>query len=159
VARDQVGGFYFKDEMERGTFNGYPVRITQQIPTNLVMTTFTKASEVYFVDMADFVIADTYNVVVDASDVAAYNDGVSMVSAFQRDQSLFRVIAEHDCNMRHLQSLVVLLTQDWAFSGVPGSAGAPFSTQPLNPTWSQAPAIRPALATGANPPPTLTDPP
>jgi hypothetical protein len=72
---------------------------------------------------------------------------------------LFRVIAEHDCNMRHLQSLVVLLTQDWAFSGVPGSAGAPFSTQPLNPTWSQAPAIRPALATGANPPPTLTDPP
>ena len=158
TARDQVGGFYFKDEMERGMFEGYPVKLTQQIPTNLVMTTFTKASEVYFVDMADFVIADTYNVVVDASDVAAYNDGVSMVSAFQRDQSLFRVIAEHDCNMRHLQSLVVLLTQDWAFSGLPGSAGAPYSTQPLNPTWSQAAAVRPALATGANAPPTLTDP-
>ena len=102
--------------------------------------------------------ADTYNVVVDASDVAAYNDGTTMVSAFQRDQSLFRVIAEHDVNMRHLQSLVVLLTQDWAFSGVPGSPGAPYSTQPLNPTWSQAPAVRPALATGANAPPTLTDP-
>ena len=158
TARDQVGGFYFKDEVEAGRFEGYPIRLTQQLPTNLVMTTFTKASEVYFVDMADFVIADTYNVVVDASDVAAYNDGVSMVSAFQRDQSLFRVIAEHDCNMRHLQSLVVLLTQDWAFSGVPGSAGAPYSTQPLNPTWSQAPAIRPALATGAAAPPTLTDP-
>ena len=158
TARDQVGGFYFKDEMARGMFEGYPFRLTQQIPTNLVMTTYTKASEVYFVDMADFVIADTYNVVVDASDVAAYNDGVSMVSAFQRDQSLFRVIAEHDCNMRHLQSLVVLLTQDWAFSGVPGAPGAPYSTQPLNPTWSQAPAVRPALATGANAPPTLTDP-
>jgi HK97 family phage major capsid protein len=158
TARDQVGGFYFKDEVEAGRFEGYPIRLTQQVPTNLVMTTFTKASEVYFVDMADFVIADTYNVVVDASDVAAYNDGVSMVSAFQRDQSLFRVIAEHDCNMRHLQSLVVLLTQDWAFSGVPGSPGAPYSTQPLNPTWSQAAAIRPALATGANAPPPLTDP-
>jgi HK97 family phage major capsid protein len=158
TARDQVGGFYFKDEMERGMFEGYPVRLTQQLPTNLVMTTYTKASEIYFVDMADFVIADTYNVVVDASDVAAYNDGVSMVSAFQRDQSLFRVIAEHDCNMRHLQSLVVLLTQDWAFSGVPGSPGAPYSTQPLNPTWSQAAAIRPATSTGANAPPTLTDP-
>jgi HK97 family phage major capsid protein len=158
TARDQVGGFYFKDEVERGMFEGYPIRLTQQIPTNLVLTTFTKASEVYFVDMADFVIADTYNVVVDASDVAAYNDGVGMVSAFQRDQSLFRVIAEHDCNMRHLQSLVVLLTQDWAFSGVPGSPGAPFSTQPLNPTWSQAAAIRPALATGANAPPALKDP-
>jgi HK97 family phage major capsid protein len=159
LARDQVGGFYFKDEIERGMWEGYPVRTTQQIPTNLVMTTYTKASEIYFVDMADFVIADTYNVVVDASDVAAYNDGTSMVSSFQRDQSLFRVIAEHDCNMRHLQSLVVLLTQDWGFSGVPGAPGAPYSTQPLNPTWSQATAIRPAVATGANPPPTLTDPP
>jgi HK97 family phage major capsid protein len=158
TARDQVGGFYFKDEIAAGRFEGYPIRLTQQIPTNLVMTTYTKASEIYFVDMADFVIADTYNVVVDASDVAAYNDGVSMVSAFQRDQSLFRVIAEHDVNMRHLQSLVVLLTQDWGFAGVPGSPGAPYSTQPLNPTWSQATAIRPALATGANAPPTLTDP-
>ncbi|HEY2162475.1 MAG TPA: phage major capsid protein, partial [Gemmatimonadaceae bacterium] len=120
TARDQVGGFYFKDEVERGVFEGYPIRLTQQIPTNLVMTTYTKASEIYFVDMADFVIADTYNVIVDASDVAAYNDGTSVISSFQRDQSLFRVIAEHDCNMRHLQSLVVLLTQDWAFSGVPG---------------------------------------
>jgi HK97 family phage major capsid protein len=158
TARDSVGGFYFKDEMASGMLEGYPVRLTQQIPTNLVMTTFTKASEVYFVDMADFVIADTYNVVVDASDVAAYNDGVGMVSTFQRDQSLFRVIAEHDCNMRHLQSLAILLTQDWAFSGLPGSVGAPYSTQPLNPTWSQAAAIRPALATGANAPPTLKDP-
>jgi HK97 family phage major capsid protein len=158
VARDSVGGFYFKDEMARGMLEGYPVRLTQQIPTNLVMTTYTKASEIYFVDMADFVIADTYNVVVDASDVAAYNDGTGMISSFQRDQSLFRVIAEHDCNMRHLQSLVVLLTQDWAFSGVPGAVGAPYSTQPLNPTWSQAAAIRPATLTGANAPPTLANP-
>ena len=158
TARDQVGGFYFKDEIARGMFEGYPVRLTQQIPTNLAIATYANGSEIYFVDMADFVIADTYNVVVDASDVAAYNDGTSMVSAFQRDQSLFRVIAEHDVNMRHLQSLVVLLTQDWAFSGVPGSPGAPYSTQPLNPTWSQAAAIRPALATGANAPPPLTDP-
>jgi HK97 family phage major capsid protein len=158
TSRDQVGGFYFKDEIEAGRFEGYPIRLTQQIPTNLAIATFAKGSEIYFVDMADFVIADTYNVIVDASDVAAYNDGTSVVSSFQRDQSLFRVIAEHDCNMRHLQSLVVLLTQDWAFAGVPGDAGAPYSTQPLNATWSQAGAIRPATATGAQPPPTLTDP-
>jgi HK97 family phage major capsid protein len=158
TARDSVGGFYFKDEMERGMFEGYPVKLTQQIPTNLTVSTYTKGSEIYFCDMADFVIADTYNVVVDASDVAAYNDGTGMISSFQRDQSVFRVIAEHDCNMRHLQSLCVLLTQDWAFSGLPGAVGASYSTQPLNPTWSQAAAIRPALATGANAPPTLTDP-
>jgi len=158
TARDSIGGFYFKEELEKDMLEGYPVRWTQQIPTNLSIATFAKGSEIYFCDMADFVIADTYNVIVDASDVAAYNDGTGMVSSFQRDQSLFRVIAEHDVNMRHLQSLVVLLTQDWGFTGVPGSPGAPWSTQPLNPTWSQAGAIRPALATGANPPPTLTDP-
>jgi HK97 family phage major capsid protein len=158
TARDQIGGFYYKDEITAGTFEGYPYKLTQQIPTNLVNGTHTVGSEIYFVDMADFVIADTYNVIVDASDVAAYNDGTTMVSAFQRDQSLFRVIAEHDVNMRHLQSLVVLQTQDWGFAGVPGSFGAPYSTQPLNPTWSQAGAIRPALATGADAPPTLTDP-
>lgn len=158
-ARDQVGGFYYKDEMARGTFEGFPVRLSQQIPSNLAVGAGTIGSEIYFADFADVVIADTYNVIVDASDVAAYNDGTNIVSAFQRDQSLFRVIAEHDFNMRHLQSLVVLLTQDWGFAGVPGSPGAPYSTQPLNPTWSQAAAIRPALATGANPPPTLTDPP
>jgi HK97 family phage major capsid protein len=158
TARDQVGNWYWKAEIESGNFEGYPFKLTQQIPTNLVNGTNTKGSEIYFVDMADFVIADTYNVIVDASDVAAYNDGTSMVSAFQRDQSIFRVIAEHDVNMRHLQSLVVLQTQDWGFAGLPGSAGAPYSTQPLNPTWSQAGAIRPALSTGAEAPPTLTDP-
>jgi HK97 family phage major capsid protein len=155
TARDQIGGFYFKDELAAGMFEGYPLRQTQQIPTNLGAG---HGSEIYFADFADVVIADTYNVIVDASDVASYNDGTSMISAFQRDQSLFRVIGEHDFNMRHLQSLVVLQTIDWTFPGVPGLPGAPWSTQALNPTWSQAPAIRPATATGANPPPTLTNP-
>jgi HK97 family phage major capsid protein len=158
TARDSVGAWYWKDEIEAGRFEGFPFKLTQQIPTNLVFGSNVKGSEVYFVDMADFIIADTYNVLVDASDVAAYNDGTTMVSAFQRDQSLFRVIAEHDVNMRHLQSLCVLQTQDWGFPAVPGLPGAPYSTQPLNPTWSQASAIRPALATGANPPPALSDP-
>ena len=51
-----------KTRSRRGMFEGYPIRLTQQIPTNLVDGTNTKGSEVYFVDMADFVIADTYNV-------------------------------------------------------------------------------------------------
>jgi len=155
TARDSIGGFYFKDEMARGMLEGYPVHQTQQIPTNLGAGF---GSEIYFADFADVVIADTYNVIVDASDVAAYNDGTTVVSSFQRDQSLFRVIAEHDFNMRHLQSLAIALTSDWTFAGVPGLPGAPWSSQALNPTWSQAGAIRPARSTGANAPPALTDP-
>lgn len=153
--RDEVGGFYYKDEIARGSLEGIPWSYTQQIPTNLGAG---NGSEIYLVDMADAVIADTLNIQVDASDVAAYygTDG-QVVSAFQRDQSVFRIISEHDFNMRHLQSLAIGQTSDWNFTGVPGSPGAPWSTQPLNPTWAQAPAAWPANPTH-DPAPTIYDP-
>jgi HK97 family phage major capsid protein len=143
--RDSVGGFYYRDEIAAGTLDGFPYFTSQQIPTNLGTG---NGSEIYLVDMADVVIGDTLNIMVDASDVAAYygTDG-KVVSTFQRDQSLFRVITEHDFNMRHLQSLAVATTSDWAFAGLPGVAGAPYSTQPLNPHWAQAPAAWPSSTT------------
>jgi HK97 family phage major capsid protein len=155
VQRDNVGGFYYKDEMARGMLEGIPYKLTTQIPTNLGLGF---GSEIYLAAFEDVVIADTYNVIVDASDVAAYTDGGTMISTFQRDQSLFRVIAEHDFNMRHLQSLAIGTTIDWTFTGLAGRPGTPWSTQALNPTWSQAPAIRPATLTGANAPPPLANP-
>lgn len=144
-ARDSVGGFYYKDEVATGMLEGYPVRVTQQIPTNLGTG---HDSEIYFADFADVVIADTMNVMVDASDVAAYygTDG-KVVSAYQRDQSLFRVISEHDFNMRHIQSLAILITTNWYPAGVPATGGGSWSTQPLNPHWAQAPAAWPANVT------------
>jgi HK97 family phage major capsid protein len=153
--RDSVGGFYYKDEVARGTLEGYPIVTSQQIPTNLGAG---NGSEFYLVDMADTIIGDTLNVMVDASDVAAYygTDG-KVVSTFQRDQSLFRVITEHDFNMRHLQSLAVGLTSDWMFTGLAGSPGAPWSSQPLNKHWSQAPAAWPSNPTH-DAAPTVYDP-
>jgi HK97 family phage major capsid protein len=155
VQRDNIGGFYYKDEMARGMLEGIPFKLTTQLPTNLGLG---NGSEIYLAAFEDVVIADTYNVIVDASDVAAYNDGTAVVSTFQRDQSLFRVIAEHDFNMRHLQSLAILITVDWTFTGLAGLPGRPWTTQALNPTWSQAPAIRPATLTGAQAPPPLANP-
>jgi HK97 family phage major capsid protein len=154
--RDSVGGFYYRDEIAAGTLDGFPFFTSQQIPTNLGGG---NGSEIYLVDMADAVIGDTLNIMVDASDVAAYygTDG-KVVSTFQRDQSLFRVITEHDFNMRHLQSLAVATTSDWAFAGLPGVPGAPWSTQPLNPHWAQAPAAWPASATTHDAAPTIYNP-
>ena len=153
--RDSVGGFYYKDEIAGGTLDGFPFYTTQQIPTNLGAG---NGSEFYLADFADVVVGDTLNVMVDASDVAAYygTDG-KVVSTFQRDQSLFRVITEHDMNMRHLQSLAVGTTTDWMFAGLPGVPGAPWSTQPLNPHWAQAPGAWPANTTH-DPAPTIYDP-
>ena len=48
--RDSVGGFYYKDEVARGTLLGYPIFTSQQIPTNLGAGS---GSEFYLVDMAD----------------------------------------------------------------------------------------------------------
>jgi HK97 family phage major capsid protein len=153
--RDSVGGFYYRDEMANGTLEGFPFLLSQQIPTNLGSG---NGSEFYLLDMADVVIGDTLNVQVDASDVAAYyGTDAKVVSTFQRDQTLFRVITEHDMNMRHLQSLAVGSTTDWMFSGLPGLPGAPYSTQPLNPHWAQAPAAWPASQTH-DPAPTIYDP-
>jgi Phage capsid family len=154
--RDSVGGFYYKDEIASGMLSGIPFANSQLIPTNLGAG---NGSEIYLVDMADAVIADTMDVQVDASDVAAYygTDG-RVVSSFQRDQSLLRVICEHDFNMRHLQSLAIGITSDWFFTGVPGHGPTPWSTQPLNKTWAQVPAAWPADAVNPNPPPTLYDP-
>jgi HK97 family phage major capsid protein len=153
--RDSVGGFYFKDEIARGMLEGFPIYFTQQIPTNLGTGNGT---ELYLADMADVIIADTLNVMVDASDVAAYygTDG-KVVSTFQRDQSLFRVISEHDFNMRHLQSLAVATPADWNLAGLAASGGAPWSTQPLNPHWAQAPSAWPAAVTH-DAAPTIYDP-
>ena len=153
--RDSVGGFYYKDEIAAGTLDGFPFDTSQQIPTNLGSG---NGSEIYLLDMADVVIGDTLNVIVDASDVAAYyGTDAKVVSTFQRDQTLFRVITEHDLNMRHLQSLAIAQTSDWMFTGLPGVPGAPWSTQPLNPHWAQAPAAWPASATH-DPAPVIHDP-
>ena len=145
TARDQVGGFYFKDEMERGMFEGYPVRLTQQIPTNLVMTTYTKASEIYFVDMADFVIADTYN--VDRRCVGCR--GLQRRDRHGVVVPARPVVVPRDRRAR-LQHATPSVARGAADAGLGllrrflGLPGAPYSTQPLNPTWSQAAAIRPA---------------
>lgn len=154
--RDAQGGFYYKDEIDAGTLDGFPIFQTPQIPTNLGAG---HGSEFYLADFADVVIADVMNAIVDASDQAAYyGTDNAVVSTFQRDQTLFRIIAEHDFGMRHLQSLAVATTTDWLFTGLAGAPGRPWSTQPLNRTWAQAPAAWPADANAAASPPTLYDP-
>lgn len=154
--RDEVGGFYYKDEIDRGTLDGYPIYMSQQIPTNLGTG---NGSEIYLIDMADVVLADTMEVQLDTSDQAAYygTDG-HVISTFQRDQTLFRIISAHDLAMRHLNSLAIGLTSDWRFAGLAGVPGRPWAPRPLNTTWAQAPAAWPAVETGADDPPKLWDP-
>lgn len=109
--RDGNGNFAFRDEMLQGRLWGYPFGITTQIPINLGGG--VDESELYFVDFADVVIGESLNMSIDVSQEAAYVSGGSLVSAFSRDQTVIRVIAEHDLGMRHDESASYLDTLVW----------------------------------------------
>lgn len=109
--RDGNGNFAFRPEMLTGKLNGYPYRVTTQIPSNLGGG--TNESELYFVDFADAVIGDTMQIMLDVSDTAAYHDGSNVVAAFSLDQTVVRAIAQHDFGMRHDASVAVLSAVTW----------------------------------------------
>ncbi|HHB8104608.1 TPA: phage major capsid protein, partial [Klebsiella pneumoniae] len=84
----------------------YPVQRTSAIPANL--GTGGKETEIYFADFNDVVIAEDGNMKVDFSKEASYIDADgTLVSAFSRNQSLIRVVTEHDIGFRHPEGLVL----------------------------------------------------
>lgn len=98
-----TGMYAFRDEMMRGMLWGYPFRVTSQ-GTN---------TEVYFVDFADVVIGESTALRVDVSAEAAYHDGSAVVAAFSQDQTVVRVIAEHDLALRHDKAAAVITGVAW----------------------------------------------
>ena len=112
--RDANGNFAFRDEMLRGVLWGMPFAQTTQIPINLAVTG-TNESEIYLADFADVVVGDSMRLMIDVSSEAAYYDTptAAVQSAFSRDQTVVRVIAEHDFGMRHDESIALLKDVDW----------------------------------------------
>jgi HK97 family phage major capsid protein len=104
------GQYVFRDELLRGTFWGYPYKVTTLIPENLNAGIDT---EVYLADFADVVIAEVPNVVLETSTEASYFDGTQLQSAFSLDQTVIKMIVEHDLVVRHPESVAVLTTVRW----------------------------------------------
>lgn len=104
VLRDANGNLVFP-EIRDGKLWGYPVQTTNQVPTNLGGG--GAESELYFADMADVVIAENAQIMIDVSDTAAYHDGSNVVAAFSQDQTVIRAIARHDLVVRHDASVAV----------------------------------------------------
>ncbi|HBX0706829.1 TPA: phage major capsid protein [Klebsiella pneumoniae] len=93
-------------EIAQGLLKGYPIQRTSAIPANL--GTGGKESEIYFADFNDVVIGEDGNMKVDFSKEASYIDADgNLVSAFSRNQSLIRVVTEHDIGFRHPEGLVL----------------------------------------------------
>jgi HK97 family phage major capsid protein len=110
--RDGNGNYAFRAELLTGKLNGYPFSMTTQIPVNLGGG--TDESEIYLVDFADFAIGETTGMLIDMSGEAAYWDGSAVQAAFSRDQTVLRVITEHDTALRHDFSAAMLTGVKWA---------------------------------------------
>ncbi|WP_175701175.1 phage major capsid protein [Burkholderia ambifaria] len=99
-------------ELANGMLKGYPVGKTTQVPINLGET--GKESEIYFTDFGDVFIGEEETLEIDYSKEATYKDGDgNVISAFQRDQTLIRVIAKNDFGPRHVESISVLSGVTW----------------------------------------------
>lgn len=99
-------------EMAQGLLKGYPIFHSTTIPVNLGAG--TNESEIYFADWNDVIIGEMDNMTIDFSREATYKDGSgNLVSAYARNQSLIRVVAEHDVGFRHVEGLALGTAVTW----------------------------------------------
>ena len=112
--RDTNNNFVFKDELDDGTFWGFPFSDTTNIPDDLGAG--SDETEIYLADFADVILGESMNMMIDTSTEASYWDGTAYRSAYSKDLTLMRVIEEHDLGVRHEESIVVIDTVKWMFS-------------------------------------------
>ena len=103
-------------EMANGELKGWPIKHTTTIPVNLDTSGAenNNESEIYFADWNDVVIGESDMMTIDFSREATYKDAQgNLVSAFARNQSLIRVVKEHDVAFRHPEGLVIGTEVPW----------------------------------------------
>lgn len=138
---DSVGRYFFREELDRGQLIGYPVLETTQLPTNLGGS--TNETQIIFAAMDQLAIADTLAMFADSSSEATYVNSGTTVSAYQRDQTLFRCISEVDFNILHPAAAAVTTVKLWSPSGYTPVAGAAYVTQTANTSPSSAGSANP----------------
>ena len=99
-------------EVAEGRFGIYPILVTTSVPNNL--GSGGNESEIYFGDFEQFLIGDTFQVTIAASDTAAYDDNGTIRAAFSNDETVVRLIEEHDTQLRYDSAFAVLQGVTWA---------------------------------------------
>lgn len=109
--RDGNGNIAFPEIGASGTLYGYPIGMTTSVPDNL--GTGGNESEIYFGDFSQLLIGDTESVTIASSDTAAYDDAGVIRSAFSNDETVVRLIAEHDTGTRYAAAFSMLTGVTW----------------------------------------------
>jgi len=109
--RDGNGNLAFPEVGSRGTLYDYPIGTTTSVPDNLGAG--GNESEIYFGDFSQLLIGDTETVTIASSDTAAYDDAGVIRSAFSNDETVVRLIAEHDTGTRYAVAFAMLTGVTW----------------------------------------------
>ena len=107
------GFFVYRDEILAGKLWGWPVAVTTSVPENLTDGGNADESEVTLADMAQIVIGEGPNLMVDASQEAAYHDGTAVQASFSLDQTVIRAIEEVDLVARYDKAIAILNQVRW----------------------------------------------
>lgn len=98
--------YIYRDEMNRGSLNGFPFRISNQI-TTANSTAGTTYFDIFFGDFSEFMFGDEMAFEFMASNEASYYDGSSLQSAFSQDLTILKITSKHDMALRHNTSFLV----------------------------------------------------
>lgn len=99
-------------EMDSGMLRKKPVHMTTEIPDNL--GNGGNESEIMLVEPSHVMIGEHMGIEIAMSTEAAYKDANGdMQAAFSRDETLMRMIMQHDIGLRHLAALSILKGVTW----------------------------------------------
>ena len=103
-------------EMGENMLRKKPVHITTEIPDNLGGGGI--ASEIMLVHPAHVMVGEHMGIEIAMSTEAAYKDASgTMQAAFSRDETLMRMIMQHDIGLRHLAALSIMTGVTWGTAG------------------------------------------
>ena len=103
------GQFQFPGVSE-GRLFGWPLAATQNVPTNLGGS--SNQSEIYLVDMDAFLIGQSLIEIHLGTGMYKDSSG-TLCSAFDRDETLVRLVAGIDCSLRYAEAAAVLTAVPW----------------------------------------------
>lgn len=99
-----TGAYIYRDEMfGKKTIVGQPYLVDNQV-------SYTAGSpgyvDIWLGDFSEYLIGEQVGMEIETSREASYNDGGTLVSAFDRDETVIRALMVHDFNVRHTASFV-----------------------------------------------------
>uniref|UniRef100_A4WTD2 Phage major capsid protein, HK97 n=1 Tax=Cereibacter sphaeroides (strain ATCC 17025 / ATH 2.4.3) TaxID=349102 RepID=A4WTD2_CERS5 len=110
--RDGNGNLAFP-EMQNGVLRRKPVHVTTEIPDNLGVG--GNESELMLADPTHIMVGEHMGIEIAMSTEAAYKDASgTMQAAFSRDETLMRMIMQHDIGLRHLAAVAILTGVTWS---------------------------------------------